>query len=126
MILVFGGAYQGKKEYIESELGICGDDIYVCRGLPEDIESDAASIYGLERWVYEMVQAGEVPEEILASKIDRLTSKVISIQDVSQGLVPMDAKERAFRESNGRCMVLLAEKADEVYRIFCGIPQRLK
>ena len=126
MILVFGGAYQGKKEYIESELGISGDDIYVCRGLPEDIESDAACIYGLERWVYEMVQAGEVPEEILASKIDRLTSKVISIQDVSQSLVPMDAKERAFRESNGRCMVLLAEKANEVYRIFCGIPQRLK
>ena len=46
--------------------------------------------------------------------------------DVSQGIVPVDAVMRAFREMNGRLMLYLAEEAEQVVRVFCGIGRREK
>ena len=48
------------------------------------------------------------------------------MQDMSQGIVPMDKEERAAREMNGRLMIYLAGEADEVVRVFCGIGERIK
>ena len=39
---------------------------------------------------------------------------------------PMDAEERAGREAAGRLACLLAERADCVVQMFCGIPTVLK
>ena len=38
----------------------------------------------------------------------------------------MDPELRAWREACGRMNSYLASQADEVWRLFCGIPQRLK
>ena len=38
----------------------------------------------------------------------------------------MDPKERRNRESAGRLSCLLAERADTVIRVFCGLPRALK
>ena len=46
--------------------------------------------------------------------------------DVSQGLVPVDAEQRAFREMNGRLMLYLAAEAGQVHRVFCGLGKRVK
>ena len=51
---------------------------------------------------------------------------IVIMNDVSQGLVPMDADDRSFREANGRALIRLAESATNVYRVFCGIPSRIK
>ena len=51
---------------------------------------------------------------------------VFIANDVSQGLVPMDATDRAFREMMGRTLLHLAKEAEEVHRVFCGLGQRLK
>ena len=46
--------------------------------------------------------------------------------DVSGGVVPMDPTLRAWREACGRMNLKLAKASDEVWRLFCGIPQRVK
>ena len=46
--------------------------------------------------------------------------------DTSQGVVPIDKDVRAFREMNGRLMLYLADKAEHVVRVFCGIGKALK
>ena len=42
------------------------------------------------------------------------------------GVVPVDKNERAAREAAGRLGCLLAQRADAVVRVFCGIPVYLK
>ena len=49
-----------------------------------------------------------------------------NFREVGGGVVPMDAEERAGREAAGRLACLLAERADCVVQMFCGIPTVLK
>ena len=45
---------------------------------------------------------------------------------VDGGVVPVDKNERAARAAAGRLGCLLAQRADAVVRVFCGIPVYLK
>ena len=51
---------------------------------------------------------------------------VMVISEVGLGLVPENALSRRFRDLSGRCAQLTAERADEVYFLIAGIPQRIK
>ena len=39
--------------------------------------------------------------------------------EIGNGIVPLDAFEREYREQTGRAEILLAKKADEVVRVIC-------
>lgn len=123
MVLIFGGAYQGRLDYAKKNYSIktvcdCSD------GREPDTLSDA--VYGLEGYVRRCVSEGLDALEFFRENIYRFREKVIILQDVSQGVVPLDAQERAFREMNGRLMIYLAEQADEAVRVFCGMGMRIK
>ena len=51
---------------------------------------------------------------------------VILCDEVGCGVVPVDPAERAWREETGRLCCELAQKADRVERIFCGLSMVLK
>ena len=130
MILVFGGAYQGKLEYALDQFDIAAEDVYRCS---RDGEMDLSKtvIYGLEEFVYWCTENGVEAKAVLesgfdATEADPYLGKIFIACDVSQGLVPMDATDRAFREMMGRTLLNLSKEADEVHRVFCGIGQRLK
>ena len=46
--------------------------------------------------------------------------------EIGNGIVPMDAFEREYRERTGRILVDLANKAEEVERVICGLGQKIK
>ncbi len=130
MILVFGGAYQGKLEYALDKFDMTAEDVYRCC---RDGELDLSKtvIYGLEEFVYWCTENGVEAKEVLAGRFDPeaddpYLGKIFIACDVSQGLVPMDATDRAFREMMGRTLLHLSKEADQVHRVFCGIGQRLK
>ena len=130
MILVFGGAYQGKLEYTLDKFDIAAEDVYRCS---RDGEMDLSKtvIYGLEEFVYWCTENGVEAKTVLESRFDTTEAdpyldKIFIACDVSQGLVPMDATDRAFREMMGRTLLHLSKEADQVHRVFCGIGQRLK
>ena len=50
----------------------------------------------------------------------------IICDEVGNGIVPMDAFEREYRERLGRFLIEVAKRADRVERIMCGIGQRIK
>ena len=52
--------------------------------------------------------------------------EVVIATEVGGGVVPVDPEERAAREAAGRLACLLAQRADAVVRVFCGIPVVLK
>ena len=62
--------------------------------------------------------------EALADELSRYDA--VTASEVGGGVVPLDPKEREARERAGRFACLLAERADTVVRVFCGIPRFLK
>ncbi len=130
MILVFGGAYQGKLEYALNQFGVPADQVYRC-SRDGELDLNKQVIYGLEEFVYWCTENGVEAKAVLDSRFDMTADspylgKIFIANDVSQGLVPMDATDRAFREMMGRTLLHLAKEADEVHRVFCGLGQRLK
>ena len=67
-------------------------------------------------------------ERDLVALADQLVTryKVVVSTEVGSGVVPVDPNERAAREAAGRLACLLAERADTVVRVFCGLPMTLK
>ena len=63
----------------------------------------------------------------LAALAENLSHRdVVIATEVGGGVVPMDPVERAAREAAGRLNCLLAQRAETVVRVFCGIPTVLK
>lgn len=123
MVLIFGGAYQGKLDYAKANYNI--ETVCDCsEGQTPDFEKDA--IYGLDGFVLKCAQEGVEAADFFRENKEKWQDKVIISTDVSQGIVPMDATLRAFREMNGRMMLYLANEADEVIRVFCGIGKKVK
>ena len=46
--------------------------------------------------------------------------------EIGLGVVPLDPFERLWREETGRALCVLAERAQRVERICCGLGMRLK
>ena len=77
-------------------------------------------------WVRRCLLESRDPEKETASMILRNPQIIIISDEVGNGIVPMDAFEREYRERLGRILCDLAEKAERVERILCGIGQRIK
>lgn len=113
MILVIGGYAAGKREYVKS-LGYGEGDFSA------DPREEKPVVYGLETLA---AQAGEQWESL----VPLLSQKeVVVCQEVGGGVVPLDETARQMREYTGRLCTALAERADRVVRVFCGIPTVIK
>ena len=109
MILITGGRYQGKLSYAQS---------IAC---PENTIID-----NCDRVIRQQLEDGESQAKIMASWRNVPVDSIVILNDVSMGIVPIDKDERVFRETVGKVGVMLAENADSVYRVFCGIPMKIK
>ena len=128
MVLIIGGAYQGKLDYAKEEYGLTDSDVFTCEEGSTAVGFDEKIVDHFERYILTLIKAGQVPEKAVGMQLraNRYKGRIIICDDISQGLVPMDATERAWREGVGRTMVRVAQQADKVIRVFCGIPVVLK
>lgn len=124
MILVIGGAYSGKLEFVKENYGVDKVDIFYCQG--SEIDFSKKVISGLHKFTYENVLQGKNSLEILEENLDQLKDKIIICDEISSGIVPLKKEERVWREDTGKCLQRLSKEAEKVYRIFCGIPTELK
>ena len=51
---------------------------------------------------------------------------IIIGDEIGNGIVPIDAFERKYRETYGRILSNIAERAEEVDRVLCGLSQKIK
>lgn len=127
MVLIIGGAYQGKLGYAKKEFPeisemdwvdgrVCGEEeLYVCRG-----------IHHFHAYIERMMREGRCVDD-LAGRISLRNPKVVIISDeIGYGIVPADPFEREYREMTGRICTRLAADAKKVCRVVCGIGTVIK
>ena len=126
MILIIGGSYQGKLEYARQRFSLADADIFFCSETVESLDFNRRCIAYVDRWALNCVRRDTEPADVLRGDLDRLRDAIVIANDISCGVVPADAGLRAWREACGRLNLLLAGAADEVWRLFCGLPQQIK
>lgn len=152
MIFVIGPLFSGKQDYIMQALGWSETDFLekAVRDV-QNLAAEAAEAVEVEEaaGAVEIAEAVETDgaaeaaeaaetvgastsplddlQEKLRSLADRLSQKeVVIATETGCGVIPLDPRERRNREAAGRLSCLLAERAETVVRICCGIPQVLK
>jgi adenosyl cobinamide kinase/adenosyl cobinamide phosphate guanylyltransferase len=126
MVLIFGGAYQGKLNFAENNFGLLRDDIFFCSPNTARLDFSKKAVCGLHLFIRAALDAGVEPEEYLNQNLINLRDKIIICDDISSGIVPLSAQQRRLRETCGRCLRLLSYQADSVLRVFCGIAITIK
>lgn len=126
MKLVIGGTGQGKRAYVLQ--GLNEQLMQVWDGeLPEADETEQTIVIDhLHLWIRKRLEAHGEPETELEAWLASHGNSILISDEIGNGIVPIDAFERAYRERTGRILVNLAGKAEQVVRVFCGIGQRLK
>lgn len=129
MRIVFGGAFNGKRQFVRDL--IAGHDVKWHEGeLPEAVENSTV-IAGLEKWVKQQLQQ-RATEQIIMERIKQLAefqnsgAHIWILTDMNRGIVPVDPIERELRDVIGRIYQYLFAEAEQVTRIWYGIPQTLK
>ena len=120
MILIIGGAYQGKLDYAKSAFGLTDEDVFTC--VDGKIDFSRRCIDHIEEFVYSNSDA----LEYFKSHREQWQDSILICQDIFCGVVPMGAENRAWRQTTGRLCQYLSGEAQQVSRFFCGLEQRLK
>ena len=139
MKLIIGGLAQGKLHYALQKEGkeqcVLFDGV-----LPEEkqIQEAFKEAGGEEKTliinhfhdvVKQELSGKSNPEEMEESVMDFVEKHpgvILICDEIGNGIVPVDAFERTYREQTGRILIRLAQEADEVVRVLCGIGQRIK
>lgn len=109
MKLIIGGFAQGKLHYVRQHYG---EREYI--------------VNHLHLRIREWMQQGKDPEEEIRNIRAEHPDCILICDEIGNGIVPVEAEERAYRERTGRILEALAADADEVVRVVCGIGQKLK
>ena len=129
-VLIVGGAGQGKLEFAKRFAGeICDKDIF---SFEYKESSDDVKIAGNGEIVpngykiychAERVMRGtdKSAEEIAELFFEK---EIVICEDITCGIVPIDAVDREWREDAGRLMQALAANR-RVYRVICGIGEEI-
>ena len=112
--LFIGGNSQGHNDLaIKAYNGIIAD------GKEDSIESieNADVIFNYHEFVRKIMENGKDPLEFSQN----INAKAVACDEVGCGVVPMDKKQILYREAVGRSCCILAERAERVTRVICGI-----
>ena len=131
MILIIGGFAQGKLHYVKQNYVHCedGQEVAVLDGtlaLPAKTGAGQVIINHLHRYIREQLRQGTDPETMIENFGKEHPDCILICDEIGNGIVPMEAEERTYRERTGRILEQLAAQADEVVRVVCGIGQKIK
>ncbi|TFE04167.1 bifunctional adenosylcobinamide kinase/adenosylcobinamide-phosphate guanylyltransferase [Jeotgalibacillus salarius] len=136
MHFVIGGAYNGKRKWVETQLNQVPYQKISEPG--EKIENGVTTILftALEHWI--LRHYGRDSDEVVLiwkQEVDRLIKwengdparqVVIVGTDQSKGIVPIEKEQRFTRDVLGWCHQYSALKAERVTRVWYGLAEELK
>ncbi|MDP1418553.1 bifunctional adenosylcobinamide kinase/adenosylcobinamide-phosphate guanylyltransferase [Peribacillus simplex] len=139
---VTGGAYNGKTKWVKQLYGLENDVLWLSgyrKEQPEliDFQGKTVVLQGLDAWVQqdaEMMDSDSIRKrwkEIMADwriwEKERDEHNCIVIgSDISKGIVPMEARDRRWRDACGWVFQDVASISRRVDIIWYGMNQRIK
>lgn len=124
MILVTGGCFQGKKNYVREKFGLTAEELTDGGTCPMEALYSAKALYHFHEYVRRLMEAGET------FSLERLKEKnpdiLLVTNELGYGVVPTDRFDREYREKTGRICCQIAKEAKEVHRVVCGLGTVIK
>lgn len=127
MIMIVGGAFQGKTSFACGLTGweetafldgaSCGmEELYTAKGIRN------FHLYIKRR----LLQEPDLDGASLAEELYRRNPQLVIVSnELGYGIVPAEPQDRLWRETTGRTCTALAGKSSQVYRVVCGIAMPL-
>lgn len=125
MTLIIGGAFQGKTNFAVEKLHISPDKILDGETCAVDDIYSAAALRRFERLVERIMPAAKA-EDFAREICGKNPDITIISTEIGSGIIPADKHEREWREAVGRALCVLADFANVVVRVSCGIPTAIK
>lgn len=129
MILVTGGAFQGKLEFAKNLLNMSDEErpvIVEGELLQEKDAGEADIIAHFHLYIRRLLEEGRNVREAVEKLLLQNPNLILEVTELGCGIVPVDAFDRNYRETVGRICCELAKEAEAVYRVHCGIGIRIK
>lgn len=126
MEFIIGGYAQGKTSFACEHYKI--EPEHVADGAVISIEEAGKSLV-IKNYHLFLRKAMEQGEDLAALNQTVLTTNpdiILIADEIGCGLVPMEEKEREYRDRVGHLLCEVAKEAEQVYRVFCGIGRRIK
>ncbi len=112
MVLILGGAWQGKLRWAVREYTLTENDL--C-DLAEGFVPGKRCYYHLEALTFSNQPIPSFPADA-----------IVIAREAGSGVVPMKKEDRISRERHGAALQELSRQAERVVRIFCGLAEVLK
>ena len=124
MIIVIGGAHQGKLAYARQMWpGILWADGKVCG---EEKIFHCGGIYDFQEYIAGRMREGGDLSAFPRRLFSENPRIIIVADEIGYGIVPAERKLREYRETTGRVLTELAAMSAQVHRVVCGIGIRIK
>ena len=126
MILITGGAYQGKKNYAFRTFG-CSENS-VADGLVCSINDilSAECITNYHIFVKRMLEDNADIISVTKQLCTENFNAVVIMNEIGCGIVPLEKKDRIWREMTGKCGCIIAENSERVIRMINSVPVIIK
>ena len=122
MIMITGGAFQGKTAYAKSRFSLSESDILDGRDCELSGIGSPKCITHYELTVKRMIEASIDPLKFS----EELNVDIVIMNEIGCGIIPLEKGEREWREMAGRAGCIIAGRAVEVVRVCCGIASIIK
>ncbi|MCM1226362.1 MAG: bifunctional adenosylcobinamide kinase/adenosylcobinamide-phosphate guanylyltransferase [Clostridium sp.] len=125
MIFIIGGSYQGKTDFTVNNFGLDISEITEGTQSLNELEK-AICIRHFENLVSSAIKENKDPLKLTANLLSVNPDVIIIMTEIGSGIIPIEKSERIYREFVGKTGCLLAEHAQKVIRLTCGIPLVIK
>jgi len=120
VIMIIGGAYQGKKDYAVRNYNLCESDMLdgkICS------ISDLLTAKCIHNFHY---LTKRYENEDIKKALSKNPDIIIIADIIGEGIIPVEKSGRIWRENTGKLCCFIAEKSHAVIRVSCGIGQIIK
>ena len=126
MKLILGGYANGRTAYAMQNYQLTESDCFDAAAEPLARWNGQRLILHAVQLVNPWLEQGKEPCTEILPWLERWQNAVLITQEVGCGLVPVTPQQRQLREAVGHFNRLLAECAETVERVCCGLGMQLK
>lgn len=140
MDFIIGGCHQGKTEYVREKYSLRDDEILDAEellqgllaggsredGRGETVLSGKRCLNHFHQLVKGLCERGISVEDFLDALFAGHSFEIIITDEIGCGVVPIDEGERYWREVTGRQCCKIAQRAERMERVYCGVATVIK